>query len=306
MRIYVAVKLDGRQRARLLAACSGDELFFEDQATDEHTFKSCEIAFGNPRASWINSSEQLRWIQLESVGFGEYASLEPACLQRLVGISNLEDFFSEPVAESILAGILGLCRGVAELARTQARQIWLGDEMRPSLTTLHSAAVVLFGRGNINRRVEELLLPFGCAVTRFGRDWARVDMERAIVSADIVICTVPHTPETQGLFDRALISKMKPRALFANFGRGSLVDETALSEALTCGALGGAVIDVTQQEPLPLDHPFWHCPNLLLTQHTAGGTKDETDRKIDLFLSNLARYRDGCLPRGLVNFERGY
>jgi phosphoglycerate dehydrogenase-like enzyme len=91
-----------------------------------------------------------------------------------------------------------------------------------------------------------------------------------------------------------------------NFGRGSLVDESALADALDSGAIGGAVIDVTQDEPLSPDHRFWRCRNMLLTQHTGGGSSDEVDRKIDLFIANLERFRAGEAPLSLVDFKRGY
>ena len=85
-----------------------------------------------------------------------------------------------------------------------------------------------------------------------------------------------------------------------------MVDETALAEALDEGRLVGAVIDVTESEPLPEDHRFWACPNTILTQHSGGGTSDEIDRKIDVFATNLARYRAEQPLVGVVDFSRGY
>jgi phosphoglycerate dehydrogenase-like enzyme len=99
---------------------------------------------------------------------------------------------------------------------------------------------------------------------------------------------------------------MQAGAIFCNFGRGSAVDEPALNAALRSGHLGGAVIDVTREEPLPPGHPFWTCPNLLLTQHSGGGTFDEVERKIDYFLANLAHFHADRTLTGLVDFSRGY
>ena len=109
-----------------------------------------------------------------------------------------------------------------------------------------------------------------------------------------------------GVFDAARLSRFKPTALFVNVGRGSVVAEDALAERLHAGRLAGAVIDVTVREPLPQDHPFWTCPNLILTQHSGGGTEDEIDRVIDVFAGNLARYREGKPLAGVVDFEKGY
>ena len=307
MKGFVYVNLTEAQRHRLERA-AGIDLTFQAEENDaaKEALAASEIAFGNMPASWLHDASGLRWVQLESVGFGEYAAFDWSKLSGRLKISNLKGFFAEPVAESILAGILSLYRGIATLTKLQAKAQWAGDQLRPKLKTLNGASVVLFGYGDINRRVEELLVPFGCTVTAFTRDWNNAALEQALSEADVLICTVPHTPRTAGLFNAARLGRIKHGAIFANFGRGSLADEQALADALTSGRLGGAVIDVTQVEPLPAEHPFWQYPNLILTQHTGGGTRDEIDRKIDVFLSNLARYRKGEEPLGLIDVQRGY
>lgn len=308
MKIFVCIALTVQQLERLQSSLTGAELYYHPTTdADAHrAIAGCETAFGNPPADWIAEAKRLRWIQLESVGFGEYIGLDWPKLGKRLGISNLAGFFSEPVAESILAGILCHYRGSAELALHQSRKHWVGDALRPKLRRLHGAEVVLLGMGNINQRVNELLEPFGCKVTGFGRNWTSTTLDASLETADITICTVPQTNETQGLFDHSRIGRLKRGSLFVNAGRGSLVDENALADALESGALGGAVLDVTQEEPLPADHRLWTCPNILLTQHTAGGTGDEVDRKIDVFLENLVRLRRGEQPASVIDFRRGY
>lgn len=307
MKIFVRATLTEPQHARLTKALHGDALHYHPEAVAiPAAFDDCEVAFGNPPPDWLSQGTLLRWIQLESVGFGEYGELDWAKLGKRLKISNLAGFFAEPVAESIVAGILAHYRGIGTLASLQERRKWVGETSRPSLKTLKGASVVLFGAGAINSRVAELLGPFACRIARFGRGFDRNRLEASLREADIVICTVPHTPETRGLFDRRLIGLLKQGSLFVNFGRGSLINEEALVDALDSGSLGGAVIDVTQDEPLPPDHRFWACRNVLLTQHTGGGTSDEVDRKIDLFIANLDRYRRGEEPQSVVDFARGY
>lgn len=307
MKCFVCVSLTAGQRARLQSAAGIDLVYFADATSEaRRQFDSCEVAFGNPPPDWLANSTGPNWIQLESVGFGEYAALDWSELAHRVKISNLKGFFAEPVAETILAGVLSQLRGIAVLARLQAERKWAGDDLRPALRTLHHADVVLFGRGDINRRVGELLAPYNCDMTWFGTGWRREELLAALRKADIVICTVPHTPATAGMFGRELLDALNPGCIFVNAGRGSLVEEDALADSLHSGRLAGAVIDVTHDEPLPAGHRFWTCPNLLLTQHTGGGTSDEVDRKVDLFLDNLARYRRGEAPNGLVDFQKGY
>lgn len=311
MKIFACIRLPDEQLARLRDRASGAEIVAwpDPDATDDNArraFGDCEIAFGNPPVDWICDSAAMRWIQLESVGLGEYLDLNWPELRRRIQISNLAGFFAEPVAESILAGILALCRGIDQLAMLQRERDWLGEALRPTLRTLAGARVVLVGMGDINRRVHELLQPFACKVTGFRRGWSDSDLDGSLGEADVVICTIPDTPATRGMFDKARLGRIRRGALFANFGRGSLLDEEALADLLEAGHLSGAVIDVTKTEPLPAGHRFWTCPNMLLTQHTGGGTADEAIRKVEFFLANLERYRRGETPVGSVDFARGY
>ncbi len=131
-------------------------------------------------------------------------------------------------------------------------------------------------------------------------------LDAELGKADIVVNCLPHTLETRGLIDQNRLSKFKDGALFVNIGRGSVIDETALVDALQEGSLGGAVIDVTQREPIPEDHPLWDCPNTILTQHTAGRHSAELTEKALFFLENLQRYREGAALKNIVDFTRGY
>jgi len=308
MEIFVCLDLSEGQAARLAEVAGADRLrgSGDGGAADERAFMRCEVAFGNPPAGWLSQNEALRWVQLESVGFNEYRGLDWRALGRRLTVTNLAGFFAEPVAETALAGILALYRGLDRLVRLQAARDWQGDPLRKTLRTLAGARVVLFGAGAINRRLAALLAPFGCAIETFGRDWTAERLDRVLARADVVVSTVPETEATIGVFDDARLAGLKPTALFVNCGRGSAVAEQALADRLRAGRLGGAVIDVSVEEPLPPGHPFWDCPRLILTQHTGGGSEDEMDRKIEVFADNLARYRAGQPLVGVVDFEKGY
>ena len=278
----------------------------EPESKAKPYFDKSEIAFGNPPPSWISTNTSLRWVQLESVGFGEYHSLDWNDLEQRILVTNLSGFFADPVAESILAGILSIYRGIDQLVSLKQDCVWKGDELRPSLRTLRGSNVVLFGKGAINARLIDLLKPFDCTISCFGRGWTSAQLNDALAQADVIVSTVPDTPETQGIFDATRIAILKHGSIFANFGRGSVVDDDALADGLESGAIRGAVIDVTRDEPLRDQHRFWNSPNLILTQHSGGGTADEIDRKIDWFLENYNRYRSGEPLRALVDFTRGY
>ena len=272
----------------------------------DQSFSHCEVVLGNPPPEWLLEDGNLKWVQLASTGVNSYLDLDWCRLSRRFTVTNLAGFYAEPVAESCLAGILAIMRGIDQLVRLQAKRQWTGDPVRTKLKTLYGARVVLFGYGAINKRLEELLAPFDCHVTRFGSEWQSESLDRALVEADVVACTVPETRQTRGVFDRDRIRKMSPLAVFANFGRGSLIDEDALVDSLMEGDIGGAVIDVTKEEPLPPDNRLWACPNVILTQHSGGGTTDEFRQMIVEFVENLGRYRSGLPLKGLVDFSKGY
>ena len=302
MEIAVCATFSPEQLARLTRG-AGElpvRLFAEDAACD------CEIVFGNPEAAIVAANTKLRWMQLESVGFGEYVGLDWTRPEGRVTVTNLAGFFADPVAETALAGILALYRGIDVLVRFQSEGHWVGDPLRTRLRSLKGATVVLVGQGAINRRLAELLAPFRCSITPITRGSPASVLDEALARADLVVCTAPDTTETRGMFDAARLARLPAAAIFCNFGRGSILDEDALADALDAGRLSGAVIDVTRQEPLPFGHRFWTTPNLILTQHSGGGTADELDRKIDLFLANLARFRAGAPLEGVVDFSRGY
>ena len=302
MEIAVCQPVNAAQADRLRLGAGKMPLWFVDAAAP------CDvpIMFGNPEPEVVAANHALRWLQLGSAGFGEYLGLDWSRANGAAQVTNLAGFFGNPVAETALAGILALRRGIDRLTLMRDKGAWQGDPVRETLGLVTGAQVVLFGRGAINRRLAELLSPFHCDITTFGRDFSSDALDAALALADVVVAAVPHSPATASLFDAARIGRMRPGVVFCNLGRGSLVDEVALAASLTSGRLGGAVIDVTRDEPLPDGHAFWTTPNTILTQHSGGGTADEVDRKIDWFLDNLARFRGGLPLRGAIDFSRGY
>ena len=115
---------------------------------------------------------------------------------------------------------------------------------------------------------------------------------------------MPNTAGTRNLVDAALLEALPPRAVFVNPGRGSVVDESALADALAAGRLAGAVLDVFHQEPLPPDHVFWRTPNVLITSHTAALSEPRDIAPV--FVENYRRWIGGEPLRHQVDFERGY
>ncbi|RYC71878.1 D-2-hydroxyacid dehydrogenase [Spirosoma sordidisoli] len=269
-------------------------------------FRSADIVLGNPPADWwTNPPVKLQYWQLDSAGFDGYQGV-----QVKAQVANMGDYFAWPCAETIVAGILAHYRHIDELAVLQSQRQWSGSAVRAKLGLLRRKQVIILGSGAIGQAVRQMLLGFDCSVRLLARtdpaaELHSVDeLKAALPATDLVVSTLPGS--AKGLFSAELIGAMKPGSVFANVGRGSTVDEPALIAALQTGQLGGAVLDVTATEPLPTDSPFWTLPNVVLTQHTAGGQPNEDAGKVDLFLRNLSRFLDGLPLENAVELGKGY
>ena len=261
-------------------------------------FAGCEIAYGNIPAAWVAKSSQLKWLQLESVGYESYNDILPE-FQKRGTITNLQGFFGQPVAESALAGILSLKRGIDKLTILKSQKKWEGSVLRPGFTLLSGTKALIAGGGNIGQSIKKLLSGFDTQTVVYDKSpetgdiHSPEDFDRELPHADVVICCLPETNETKQFFNEHRFSLMRSSAVFVNVGRGGVVDEAILIRYLCEKRIAGAVLDVTLSEPLPSDHQLWDCPHTIITQHTGGGSENELTGKVKLFLDNLARYLCG-------------
>lgn len=315
--IFIYAHLDDAARRLLASTLPTPGVIYADKfagpalrETQLAQFRQSEICFGNVPAEWLPQAVRTRWMQLESVGFEYYQHVSG--LPSGLTITNLRGLFDRPTAETALAGLLGLYRGLNEMVPAQRAARWICLELRPRLRMLHGKRVVILGAGSIGRKLRRLLLAFDCHVQNFARtaDDAELrtleDLDRALPTADVVACCLPNTEHTRGLFDRRRFSLLNQGAIFVNVGRGLVVDESALVDVLQRQQIGGAVIDVTHEEPLPSHHPLWSCPHTILTQHTGGGYDEELLDKARSFLANLARFQRGDSLANVVDLKRGY
>jgi phosphoglycerate dehydrogenase-like enzyme len=132
------------------------------------------------------------------------------------------------------------------------------------------------------------------------------ELHTMLGQCDVVVAAVPETPETTGMMGAAAFAAMQPGAFFCNVGRGSLVDEPALIDALERGHLGAAAIDVASVEPLPPDHPLWDAPNLYVSPHAAASPSALFPNLHVLFRENLTRFLAGEPLENEVDLSRGY
>ncbi len=220
------------------------------------------------------------------------------------------DWFARPCAESIVGGVLALYRGLDTLTLLKQKGEWVGTKLRPELRILFMQNVVILGAGTIGKAVNAILGGIGCNT----RLMARTAPEASIRTFEELIEALPHTdliintlPGTATHFANAeMFAAMRPGSVYASVGRGSTTDENALIASLDSGHLSGAVLDVTEIEPLPADSPLWKMDNVILTQHTGGGHRNEHVGKVDLFLNNIFAIENGSNIVDEIMLAKGY
>ena len=316
MNLCIAVPgLTVAQRSRLEAALAAHTLTFCAEFPEfekRAAVATAHVIFGNVPAAWLSAAAGLRWVQLESAGVDAYLGLNATPRAASVVLTNLAGFYDRAVAEAALAGILAFYRQLPRLLVAQPAARWIKSEVEPAIRALAGQRVLLLGAGGIARRLARVLAAFDAEVQFFSRT-ARTgalatpaELDTALATTDLLINTLPHTPATIGFLDHARLARLKRDAVVVNVGRGSTLDEVALLSLLDAGQLGGAVLDVTAIEPLPVGSPLWRHPRVLLTQHTGGRFPGETDRKLDVFLANVTRFERGEPLHSGVDVTRGY
>ena len=309
MNIYIACELDNLEKKIIKDNLKRHNLYFSNLKFKEiadNDFLKCEIVFGNIPSNWVKQSSKIKWLQLESTGFGEYSNVKKNFLDRGVIITNLKSFFACQVAQTTMAGIFAFYRGLDTFTLLKNEKKWIGDPMRAKLEILNNKNVLFFGKGSINKEISKYLKVFNCQYSFVDSNSKKNFFIKKLKKAEIVICALPGTVKTKMLFNKRMISFLSKKTIFVNVGRGNLIDEKYLIKVLKNNFLKGAILDVTAEEPLRKNNPLWSCPNLILTQHTGGGYKDEMVDKVNFFLDNLQKYLKKITVLNKINPSKGY
>jgi phosphoglycerate dehydrogenase-like enzyme len=298
----------------------GDPSFARDaegEARWRALLDRAEVLFGVPEdsteglAEVVNGLPRLRWVHATSAGAGEQvrkAGLSPDALKRVV-ITTSSGVHAVPLAEFAILGLLAVAKELPRLIEDQRARAW--PEVRRPVRELSGQTLFLLGLGEIGREVARLGKALGMRTVGFRRtegpppEW--VDevhgphrLAELAGQADAMVVSLPMTEQTAGLVDRATIERLPASCIFVNIGRGRVVDEPALIDALRDRRIAGAVLDVFATEPLPADSPLWTLPNVLVTPHAAALSARENERIAELFADNLRRYLDGRPLRNVV------
>jgi phosphoglycerate dehydrogenase-like enzyme len=288
----------------------------------EYVVWKCEEEFANgigeaevllanrpPRGHW-GRARRLRLIQM--VGAGVDSVLPAEDLAAAVRLANARGVHEPEMSEFALSLVLALAKRIPRALEQKQRRQW-----QPFGThRLVGRTAAILGLGVIGRGIAARCKALGMRVIGTRRSgepldgvdavYAPGETRRVLAEADVVVVVLPLTPETRGLIDADAFEAMKPRALLVDVARGGIVDEEALLQALASGKLGGAALDVFEEEPLPASSPLWDAPNLILTPHVAGLSREYMTRLGEIFLENVRRLESGGDLLNEIDRTRGY
>lgn len=265
----------------------------------------------------INALPNLKLIQSTGAGYDKIDI--QAAARAGIPVSNTPGLNSISVAELVLAVIINLQRGLAYADRQIRKGLY--QPVREKLLARGMSEITgskwgVIGLGQIGSKVAKLGRTLGVEVNYFNRKRKveiekelqinYLNLEELLVTSDVVIVCLALTAETQKLIGFNEMKLMKPDSLLINVGRGGIIDETALAEALTLGEVGGAALDTFETEPLPSEHPFLNLPEeiqdrIFLTPHLGGVTTEALNRMLNCALANCVRVIKGEKPLAVVN-----
>jgi phosphoglycerate dehydrogenase-like enzyme len=276
------------------------------------------LGYGVPAGVVAAGRGTLRWAHTGTAGVG-------ASLPHLAGtgivLTNSAAVHAEPIADWTIAAIGYFARGLDRMRAFQAAEHWARPEFAGLDVPVREFAELrlgVYGLGGIGGAIARRGLALGMSVAGVRRRPARGgppgvgwvggpgDLARLAAESDCLVVAAPHTNDTHGAVDRAVLQRLPRGALVINVSRGTLLDETALLDLLDASHISGAALDVFAAEPLPAGHPFWRHPRVLVSPHVAAVTARFWERETGLIVENVRRYLAGSPLVNTVDTEAGY
>ena len=310
MKIVIYADLQKQYLDQLVKKLPGDaEIILKEELSEDMLIaeiKSADILIGNPPVDHLEEiADSLKFWQLENVGFEQYKDLNYNGKA-----ANVGDMSAIPCAETIVAGILGFYRGVHLMVRNQINSEWEGETVENQLSILGEKEVIILGSGAIAEHVSTMLEAFGCNVQMTAKSDPEADIHSydellsQLPGTDLIVNTLPGNLDKYA--GREFFDSLKKGALYASIGRGNTTDENALIAALEDGKLAGAVLDVTEIEPLPKDSKLWQITNVILTQHTGAAHKMRDRDKVAKFVENVQKFLKDEKIEDEIELSNGY
>ena len=308
----LVISRDAEKYAQMIKALDLSDLVIDAVESTEKAadyVEQCTIMLGEPKriAPMLDRAVNLAWVQSTYAGVEPLVTPESRTDYVLTGVKNV---FGPFMSEYVFSYIVAFERHAFDLYRNQQNRIWQKIPYR----SIKNRLIGICGLGSIGKHLAQTANHFGLRVWGYKKEPENVqgveqvftesNFREFLSGPDYIVITLPSTPATYHLFDQAAISSMKSSAVLINIGRGNVVSEAALIQALQDKTIGGAILDVFEEEPLPEESPLWHLPNVFITPHISGYSFP-TDI-VTIFAENYRRFLAGKPMRYPVEFKRGY
>jgi D-3-phosphoglycerate dehydrogenase len=314
-RLVLCYPVEPRHLAQISAVAAGFEVIDAGQERVAEELPSADIFCGHPKVPvpWdeVVRRGRLRWIQSSAAGLDH--CLVPPVIESEIIITSASGVLADQVADHTIALLTGLLRSLPTFFRAQQKREFIRRQTRD----LHRARIGIIGLGRNGRRLAEILSAF--RTTILATDWFPVNKPKHVSEllpadavddilsrVDILILAAPLTDITRGMIDSRRLALLPRGAILINVARGQLVVESDLVAALESGHLGGAGLDVTDPEPLPMESKLWTLPNVIITPHVGGQSATRIDDMTNFFCDNLRRYLNRQPLRNLVDKRLGF
>lgn len=288
----------------------------EDRASALEILPEAVAAFGTLDPEFLAAATNLRWLQAPATA-PDPGYFFPKLEEHPVQVTNFRGIHNDHVANHALALVLALARNLPVYIRQQSSALWLRHLEDSSVVALADSTVLIIGVGGIGAEIARLLSAFGCRV--LGVDprlevlpvgmealYRTDSLDDLLPQANIVVLTLPHTPESEGLIDAKRLALFQRGSMLINIGRGQTVRLEAVVKALQSGHLGGVGLDVFEEEPLPMNHALWSEPNALLTPHVAVVGPHTDEKRFQFFCRNARRFLKGEELLNIVDKSKWY
>jgi len=296
----LVASLTPEQDAEILAAAGRDSVLVVAKTPDRQREEivDADVLFGRVSPEIFTAARRLRYYHC--LGAGVDSILSPELVESDVIVASEKGEVGIHLAEHAFALLLALTRGVHTALREP--DFRLREPIRREQRELWEQTMGIVGFGMKVLAVDIEPVPPEPGVTL----WKAERLHELLGASDVVVIALPLTKATHHLFTRDLFRRMQRHAILVNVTRGEIIYGEDLMTALDEGTIWGAGLDVTDPEPLPVGHPLWRHPRVVVTPHTAGGSPRRAGRAIATFCENLRRLGDGRPLLALIDKRKGY
>lgn len=312
MNILVAMPTYEEHEIRLKKACPEAAFtFLHGNRPEREQLENAEIIIGNIPSGDLQYCRNLKFLQLSMAGSDTFAGKVP----ENVLLANSSGAYGLAISEHMLGMLLMLTKKLYLYRDNQNEAVWHDEG---NVTSIFGSRVMTVGLGDIGGEFAKrckVLGAYNIGIRRTMRSCPEFmdemhtldELDSLLPSADVVALALPNSEASRHLMNEARLRSMKRGAILLNVGRGSAVDTDALVKVLNEGLIM-AGIDVTDPEPLPKEHPLWHCPGIIITPHISGyyHLRHTQDTIIEIAACNIENYMNGRPIRNLVDRITGY